>query len=47
MESWAECARKATYYDNLTINKDKKKSPIELMFKQEAKGILKYSVKCA
>jgi hypothetical protein len=29
---WAECASTATYYDNLIINKDEKKSPIELMF---------------
>jgi hypothetical protein len=36
---WAECASTATYYDNLIINKDKKKSPIELMFKKKAKGI--------
>jgi hypothetical protein len=25
---WAECASTATYYDNLIIYKDKKKSPI-------------------
>jgi hypothetical protein len=36
---WAECASTATYYDNLIINKDKKKSPVELMFKNRAKGI--------
>jgi hypothetical protein len=38
---WAECASTATYYDNLIINKDKKKSPIELMFKYRARE-LKY-----
>jgi uncharacterized protein YqeY len=37
---WAECASTATYYDNLIINKDKKKSPIELMFKSRAKGLM-------
>jgi hypothetical protein len=36
---WAECASTATYYDNLIINKDKKKSPIVLMFEIRAKGI--------
>jgi hypothetical protein len=35
----AECASTATYYDNVIINKDKKKSPIELMFKNRAKGV--------
>jgi hypothetical protein len=29
----------ATYYDNIKINKDKKKSPIELMFKNRAKEL--------
>jgi hypothetical protein len=38
-ELWVECASTATYYDNLMINKDKKKSPIELMFKNRAKGL--------
>jgi hypothetical protein len=37
---WAECASTATYYDNLIINKDKKKSPIELMFISRAKGFM-------
>jgi hypothetical protein len=37
---WAECASTATYYDNLIINKDKKKSPIELMLKSRAKGLM-------
>jgi hypothetical protein len=37
---WAECASTITYYDNLIINKDKKKSPIELMFKSRAKGLM-------
>jgi hypothetical protein len=36
---WAERASRATYYDNLIINKDKKKSLIELMFKNRAKGL--------
>jgi hypothetical protein len=36
---WAECASTAIYYDNSIINKDKKKSPIELMFKNRAKGL--------
>jgi hypothetical protein len=47
--SWAVGASTATYYDNSIINKDKKKSPIELMFKNRAKGIrnLKDLVKCA
>jgi hypothetical protein len=36
---WAECASTATNYDNLMINKDNKKSPIELMFKNRAKGL--------
>jgi hypothetical protein len=31
---WAECASTATYYDNLIMNKDKRKSPIELMLKR-------------
>jgi hypothetical protein len=34
---WAECASTATYYDNLIINKDKKKSSIELRLKKIAK----------
>jgi hypothetical protein len=34
---WEECAITATYYDNLIINKDKKKSPIELIIKKRAK----------
>jgi hypothetical protein len=37
---WAEYASTATYYDNLIINKDKKESPIELMFKSRAKGLM-------
>jgi hypothetical protein len=37
---WAECTSTATYYDNLIINKDKKKSSIELMFKSRAKGLM-------
>jgi hypothetical protein len=36
---WEECAIKATYYDNLIINKEKKKCPIELMFKKKAKEL--------
>jgi hypothetical protein len=36
---WAESASTATYYDNLTINKDKKKSLIEFMFKSRAKEL--------
>jgi hypothetical protein len=36
---WEECAITATYYDNLIINKDKKKSPIELMFKKKTKEL--------
>jgi hypothetical protein len=35
---WAECASTATYYDNLIINKNKKKPPNELMFENRAKG---------
>jgi hypothetical protein len=38
---WAEFARTDTYYDNLIINKDKKNSPIELMFKNKANGLRK------
>jgi hypothetical protein len=30
---WTLCASKATYYDNLSIKKDEKTSPIELMLK--------------
>jgi hypothetical protein len=37
---WAECASTATYYDNLIINKNKKKSPIDSMFKSRAKGLM-------
>jgi hypothetical protein len=37
---WAEYASTATYYDNLIINKDKKKSLIELMFKSRDKGLM-------
>jgi hypothetical protein len=46
---WAECASTATYHDNLIINKDKKKSPIDLMIENRAKGLsnLKKLVKCA
>jgi hypothetical protein len=29
---WAEYVSTATYYENLIINKDKKKSPIDLIF---------------
>jgi hypothetical protein len=36
---WAECASTATCYDNLIVNKDKKKSPIELMFKNRVTGL--------
>jgi hypothetical protein len=36
---WAEYASTASFYNNLTINKDKKKSPIESMFKNRVKGI--------
>jgi hypothetical protein len=35
---WAECASTTTYFDNL-INTYMKKSPIELMFKNRAKGL--------
>jgi hypothetical protein len=35
----AEYASTASFYNNLTINKDKKKFPIESMFKNRAKGI--------
>jgi hypothetical protein len=36
---WAECSSTTTYDDNLIINKDMKKSPIEIMFKNRAKGL--------
>jgi hypothetical protein len=36
---WAECASTDTFNDNSIINKDKKKYPIELMFKNRAKGL--------
>jgi hypothetical protein len=36
---WAEYASTVTYYYNLIINKDKKKSPIDLMFKKKAIGL--------
>jgi hypothetical protein len=37
---WAECASTATYYDDSIINMGKKKSPIALMFKNRAKGLM-------
>ena len=40
--SWAECASTATYYENFIVNKEKKKSPIELMFNGKVKGLKKF-----
>jgi hypothetical protein len=37
---WAECASTAAYHDNLIIKKDKTKSPIALIFKNRAKGLM-------
>jgi hypothetical protein len=37
---WVECASIATYYDNLIINNDKKKIPIEFIFKSRDKGLM-------
>ena len=34
---WAECASTATYYENIIVSKDKKKLPLELMFKEKTK----------
>jgi hypothetical protein len=39
---WAECASTATYYENIIINKDKKRSPIELMFNEKVKGLRRF-----
>ena len=38
---WAECATTATYYENIIVNKDKRKSLIELMFNEKVKGFNK------
>jgi len=36
---WAECASTATFYENIIVNKEKKKSPFELMFKSKGKEL--------
>ena len=36
---WAECASTATYYENIIVSKDNKKSPLELMFKEKTKEL--------
>ena len=39
---WAECAATATYYENIIVNKDKRKSPIELMFHEKVRGLKRF-----
>jgi hypothetical protein len=36
---WAECASTATFYDNIIVKKEQNKSPLELMFKENAKEL--------
>jgi len=36
---WAECASTACFYENRIINKEKFRSPLQLMFKQSLKGL--------
>ena len=36
---WAECASTATFYENIIVNREKKKSPFELMFKSKGKEL--------
>jgi hypothetical protein len=44
---WVECASTAAYEENVIVRKNKKTSPLELIFKEKTKGLkrLKSSVK--